>query len=168
MFLRRLVPCVAPQVGCATVALSSSSAVRVCVAAAASSPLTQCTRNFNVRDHEREKRRLRELERAGVDPNDDAPWIAPEEEQRLAEEDEQRKAEQAEALKKILAEREKQDAERKTRMKEFRAKQIAMSKKRKDDAAKKSAESLNDQPAASATGNSEEVDGDEDITSLKK
>ena len=99
----------------------------------------QCAvRCFNLRQQKIEERRLRELERAGIDPNDDTPWLAPEEIQRLSEEEEQKKAEQAEALKKLMEERSKQDVLRRQKMKEFRAKQIAANRQRKVEASSSS------------------------------
>lgn len=93
-------------------------------------------RAFNMKQHEMEKRRKRELERAGIkEDDDDAPWVAPEEQQRLDEEAEQRKAEQAVLMKKIMEERAVLDAEKKAKLKEFRAKQLAMSKRRKEASA---------------------------------
>jgi hypothetical protein len=98
---------------------------------------------FNLKQHEMEKRRRRELEKAGIDPDDDAPWIAPEEQQRIDDEAAQRKAEENERVKKLLAERDKEDAEKRKKFKEFRAKQLKMSKDRKQSAAEiKSSQSI--------------------------
>lgn len=121
---------VLPIMGC-----SSSSTT-----ATYTSTLVSQVRFFNLREHELERRRLRELEKAGIDPNDDSPWIAPEEEQRIAEEDERRKAEEAEKVKAMLEKRAAEDAEKKLKFKEFRAKQIAMSRKRKEENAERKEE----------------------------
>ncbi|CUG72518.1 Hypothetical protein, putative [Bodo saltans] len=94
-----------------------------------SSSSLQCSvRCFNLKEHEMERRRRRELEKAGIDPDDDTPWIAPEEEQRIAEEDERRKAEQEVLVAAMLEKRAAEDAEKKLKFKQFRAKQVAMSK----------------------------------------
>lgn len=97
---------------------------------------TTAALHFSVRKHEMEKRRLRELERAGIDPNDDdnEPWIAPEEQQRLVEEEEARQAEEEERRKEFLAKRAEEDTAKRQKFKEFRAKQIAMSRSRKEAA----------------------------------
>jgi hypothetical protein len=96
----------------------------------------QCSvRCFDLKQHELERRRRRELEKAGIDPDDDTPWIAPEEEQRIAEEDERRKAEQDMLVKAMLEKRAAEDAEKKLKFKEFRAKQVAMSRQRKEESA---------------------------------
>ncbi|ORC90378.1 uncharacterized protein TM35_000081760 [Trypanosoma theileri] len=89
---------------------------------------------FDIRQHEMEKRRRRELERAGidVDNDDDEPWIAPEEQQRLDEEEAKRAAEEAERVKEMMKRREEEDMEKRKKFKEFRARQLAMSRNRKE------------------------------------
>lgn len=88
-----------------------------------------------------EKRRLRELEKAGINPDDDdEPWIAPEEQQRLDEEEQARQAEEEQRRQEFLAKRAEEDAVKRMKFKEFRAKQVSMSRHRKEAAAgKKSA-----------------------------
>ncbi|KPA81494.1 putative mitochondrial hypothetical protein [Leptomonas pyrrhocoris] len=100
------------------------------------------TCRFDLRQHEMEKRRARDLEKAGIDPRDadDEPWIAPEEQQRLDEEEEQRRAELEEQRKAFLEKRAEEDAVKRQRFKEFRAKQISMSRQRKAELAEKKEE----------------------------
>jgi hypothetical protein len=95
---------------------------------------------FDLRQHEMQKRKNRELEKAGIDPNDDEPWIAPEEQQRLDEEEEQRRAELEEQRKAVLQKRAEEDALKRQKFKEFRAKQISMSRNRKMEVAEKKEE----------------------------
>lgn len=97
---------------------------------------------FDLRQHEMEKRRLRELEKAGIDPNDEdaEPWIAPEEQQRIDEEEEQRRAELEEQRKAMLQKRAEEDEVKKQKFKEFRARQISMSRHRKEEMAEKKEE----------------------------
>ncbi|CBH16101.1 hypothetical protein, conserved [Trypanosoma brucei gambiense DAL972] len=91
---------------------------------------------FDMKQYEMEKRRKREMERAGVsDDEDDAPWIAPEEQQRIDEEQQQRDKEEAERVREMLERREQEDIIKRKKFKEFRAKQLAMSKNRKEAAA---------------------------------
>ncbi|KPI88453.1 hypothetical protein ABL78_2466 [Leptomonas seymouri] len=89
-----------------------------------------------------EKRRARDLEKAGIDPNDvdDEPWVAPEEQQRLDEEEEQRRAELEEQRKAFLQKRAEEDALKRKRFKEFRAKQISMSRHRKAEVSERKEE----------------------------
>jgi hypothetical protein len=86
--------------------------------------------SFNLKQHEQEKRKRKEEERLGIADGDE-PWILPEEQQRIDEEAAERERERQEKLKAHLAEMEEQEKERRAKFKEFRAKQIAMSKKRK-------------------------------------
>ncbi|KAH9578013.1 hypothetical protein LSM04_002575 [Trypanosoma melophagium] len=89
---------------------------------------------FDIRQHEMERRRRRELEKAGIDINndDDEPWIAPEEQQRMDEEEAKRAAEEAERVKEMMRRREEEDLEKRKKFKEFRARQLAMSRRRKE------------------------------------
>ncbi|RNF12864.1 hypothetical protein TraAM80_00021 [Trypanosoma rangeli] len=89
---------------------------------------------FDMKKYEMERRRRRELEKAGIDPDDDgdAPWIAPEEQQRLDEEEERRRAEEAERVKEMLERRAQEDIEKRKKFREFRARQLAMSRNRKE------------------------------------
>ncbi|KEG14611.1 hypothetical protein DQ04_00381160 [Trypanosoma grayi] len=89
---------------------------------------------FDIKQYEKEKRRRRELEKAGIDADadDDEPWIAPEEQQRIDEEEELRRAEEAERVKEMLRRRDQEDAEKRKKFKEFRARQLAMSRNRKE------------------------------------
>lgn len=125
---------------------------------------------FDLRKHEMEKRKKRDMEKAGIDPNDDddGPWIAPEEQQRLDEEEEQRRAELEEARKAFLQKRAEEDAEKRQKFKEFRAKQIAMSRTRKMETAEKKEEArqhrdeqhqrvVGDDGAAATGGSAEEA-----------
>ena len=118
---------------------------------------TTLLHRFNLKQHELEKRRLRELERAGIDPNDDEPWIAPEEQERIDEEAAQRKMEEQERIKKMLEERDKDELEKKKKLKEFRAKQLKISEERRKQAA---AAKTTNSPAASRASRmlKEEVD----------
>lgn len=93
--------------------------------------------HFDLRAYEIEKRRRRDLEKAGIDPDDDEPWIAPEEQQRIDEEDAARRAEEEELRKQFLSKRAEDDAIKRQRFKEFRARQIAISRNRKDASAEK-------------------------------
>ncbi|KAG5465024.1 hypothetical protein LSCM4_00475 [Leishmania orientalis] len=103
-----------------------------------------CTRIvfFDLRKHEMEKRRLRELEKAGIDPGDedDAPWIAPEEQQRLDEEEEERRAKLEEQRQALMKKRAEEDAVKRQKFKEFRARQISMSRQRKEAVTEKKEE----------------------------
>lgn len=97
---------------------------------------------FDLRQYQMEKRKAREMEKAGIDPNDedDRPWIAPEEQQRLDEEEEQRRAELEEQRKALLQKRAEEDSLKRQKFKEFRAKQISMSRNRKVEMAEKKEE----------------------------
>ncbi|KAG5490597.1 hypothetical protein JKF63_00718 [Porcisia hertigi] len=97
---------------------------------------------FDLRKHEMEKRRRRELEKAGIDPadDDDAPWIAPEEQQRLEEEEEQQRAEKEAQRQAFLKKRAEEEIVKRQKFKEFRARQIAMSRQRKESMAEKKEE----------------------------
>ncbi|EPY35669.1 hypothetical protein STCU_01005 [Strigomonas culicis] len=88
-------------------------------------------RRFDLKKHEMEKRRLRELEKAGIDPDDDEPWVAPEEQARLDDEEAARQAEEEARLRAYLAKRDEEDAKKREKFKQFRARQVAMSKQRK-------------------------------------
>ncbi|CBZ26299.1 conserved hypothetical protein [Leishmania mexicana MHOM/GT/2001/U1103] len=119
---------------------------------------TRITR-FDLRKHEMEKRRLRELEKAGINPtdDDDAPWIAPEEQQRLDEEEERRRAEMEEQRQAFMKKRAEEDAVKRQKFKEFRAKQIAMSRHRKETAAEKKEEARQHRQQTSRVEGTEEV-----------
>lgn len=115
---------------------------------------------FDLRKHEMEKRRRRELEKAGIDPADesDAPWIAPEEQQRLDEEEEQRRAEMEEQRQAFLKKRAEEDAVKRQKFKEFRAKQIAMSRHRKEALADKKEEARQHRQETSRVTGAEDDD----------
>ncbi|RNF14657.1 uncharacterized protein Tco025E_05733 [Trypanosoma conorhini] len=89
---------------------------------------------FDIKKYEMEKRRRRELEKAGidVDEGDEAPWIAPEEQQRLDDEEGRRRAEEAERVKGMMERRAQEDIEKRKKFREFRARQLAMSRTRKE------------------------------------
>jgi hypothetical protein len=132
--IRRSLATSTPSSGC--VLTMRTSAPSSSFTATMSLSTLQCSvRCFDLKQHELERRRRRELEKAGIDPDDDTPWIAPEEEQRIAEEDERRKAEQDLLVKAMLEKRAAEDAEKKLKFKEFRAKQVAMSRQRKEESA---------------------------------
>ncbi|KAG8348723.1 hypothetical protein TRVL_00456 [Trypanosoma vivax] len=86
---------------------------------------------FDIKKYEMEKRRRRELERAGIDEDDDAPWVAPEEQERIDQEAEMRAKEEAERVQQMLERRAKEDIEKRKKFREFRAQQLAMSRNRK-------------------------------------
>ncbi|GET93536.1 hypothetical protein, conserved [Leishmania tarentolae] len=127
--------------------------------------VTRITR-FDLRKHEMEKRRLRELEKAGIDltDDDDAPWIAPEEQQRLDEEEERRRAELEEQRQALLKKRAGEDAVKRQKFKEFRAKQIAMSRHRKEAVAEKKEEARHHRQQTSRVEHAGEVNVGEDGT----
>ncbi|CAJ1012938.1 hypothetical protein Q4I28_008251 [Leishmania naiffi] len=135
-----------------------------------SSGLFACGRivRFDLRKHEMEKRRLRELEKAGINPTDDedAPWIAPEEQQRLDEAEEQRRAEMEEQRQGLMKKRAEEDAVRRRKFKEFRAKQIAMSRHRKETMAEKKEETRQHRQQTSRINFVEEVRAAEDDASV--
>ncbi|PWU97818.1 hypothetical protein C4B63_14g178 [Trypanosoma cruzi] len=89
---------------------------------------------FDMKKYEMERRRRRELEKAGIDVDEenDEPWIAPEEQQRLDDEEERRRADEAERVKEMLNRRAQEDIEKRKKFKEFRARQLAMSRRRKE------------------------------------
>nr|CCC94080.1 unnamed protein product [Trypanosoma congolense IL3000] len=96
---------------------------------------TYATR-FNIKQYEMEKRKKRELERAGInEDDDDEPWIAPEEQQRVEEEQQLRDKEEADRVREMLERRAQEDIVKRKMFREFRAKQLAMSRQRKEAAA---------------------------------
>lgn len=111
---------------------------------------------FDVKSHAMEKRRRRELEKAGIDPDveEELPWIAPEEQQRIDEEEAARKACEEERRKEFLAKRASEDEMKRKRFKEFRARQIAMSQNRKEEQASRK-EELRAQRGGSAAAEEE-------------
>ncbi|CAC9551859.1 conserved hypothetical protein [Leishmania infantum JPCM5] len=129
---------------------------------------TRITR-FDLRKHEMEKRRLRELEKAGIDPtdDDDAPWIAPEEQQRLDEEEERRRAEMEEQRQAFIKKRAEEDAVKRQKFKEFRAKQIAMSRHRKEAAEEKKEEARQHRQQTSRVEVAKEANAAEDGADAK-
>ncbi|KAG5464292.1 hypothetical protein LSCM1_00473 [Leishmania martiniquensis] len=125
-----------------------------------------CTRIvlFDLRKHEMEKRRLRDLEKAGIDlaDDDEAPWIAPEEQQRLDEEEEERRAKLEEQRQVLMKKRTEEDAAKRQKFKEFRARQIAMSRQRKEAATEKKEEARRHRKQTSRVEGIEEVEAEED------
>jgi len=95
-------------------------------------PVVALQRCFNIKQHEMEKRRRRELERAGIDPDDDTPWV---DEQTQAEMDEaaaNKKREEEERARAMMETRDKEDAIKRQKFKEFRAQQLKQSRQQRD------------------------------------
>ncbi|CCW69873.1 unnamed protein product [Phytomonas sp. Hart1] len=98
---------------------------------------------FDIKKHEMEKRRMRELAKASsssiVDHEDDEDdsFISPEEQHRREEEEKQSRLEEERIRTQLLEKRSIEEAEKRRRFMEFRARQIEMSHKRKETTAAK-------------------------------
>jgi uncharacterized protein YaiL (DUF2058 family) len=110
----------------------SLTAVAAHPAAQAPRPFVTATplRRFDFKQQELEKRRRRQLERAGVrvDDDDDEPWVLPEEQQRIDEADAATKAADEERVRDLLAARQLADRQKQKDFRKFRAVQLKRSK----------------------------------------
>jgi colicin import membrane protein len=119
--------------------------------------LRRASGGFDMKRAMLEKQRKRELERAGIDGNeDDGPWVDPAEQARLDAEAEARRKEQEAAMARRLAERDAADTAKRADFKKWRAKQLARSTEQRK--ARAAAEEDDTQDARAARTTAVEVD----------